>query len=379
MRTRRTRGRRRCLGALALCALLTLAPDPSAHAADGPAARPGAGKAAGTSAGTGAGTGSAAGGSDGPRAGARVARLYEQVARATDAYERGRRAAGLRRAEARRLEVRLARQRRVLAGHRAGLGAVARSQYRAGAGPVADTARVLLAGDPERLLRGRYLAHRADLALARMLDRAVLAERVLVRDERRARDAWRDLEARTARLALLRRSVEARLKAVRARLERDAERSVAAGKCDGVVRMAQRGLPDGGAWVAPLESYALSAGFDRAGERWAHRHTGQDFAVAVGTPVRAAGAGRVVSVSCGGGFGIEVVLGHANGWYTQYAHLSAAAVEPGERVRAGQWVGQAGTTGNSTGPHLHFEVRLTPYLGSGVDPMGWMREHGVVL
>jgi murein DD-endopeptidase MepM/ murein hydrolase activator NlpD len=128
-----------------------------------------------------------------------------------------------------------------------------------------------------------------------------------------------------------------------------------------------------------VDRYRLSSRFDSAGAHWARRHTGQDFAVDLGTPVRSIGAGRVHSVSCGGAFGIEVVVRHDNGWYSQYAHLAAPAVVSGERVRTGQWIGQAGTTGNSTGPHLHFEVRLTPYLGSGVDPVPWLREHGVRL
>jgi murein DD-endopeptidase MepM/ murein hydrolase activator NlpD len=87
----------------------------------------------------------------------------------------------------------------------------------------------------------------------------------------------------------------------------------------------------------------------------------------------------VVKVSCGGAFGIEVVLRHPDGYYTQYAHLAAVTVDQGERVVPGQWIGQSGTTGNSTGPHLHFEVRVTPELGSGVDPVPWLLKHGVRL
>jgi len=128
-----------------------------------------------------------------------------------------------------------------------------------------------------------------------------------------------------------------------------------------------------------VESYTLSAGFGSGGSRWAHTHTGQDFAVPIGTPVRAAGAGRVVRVSCGGAFGIEIVIEHDNGYYTQYAHLAAVGVDQGQRVEPGQVIAMSGTTGNSTGPHLHFEVRVTPELGSGVDPVPWLAEHGVVL
>jgi murein DD-endopeptidase MepM/ murein hydrolase activator NlpD len=101
--------------------------------------------------------------------------------------------------------------------------------------------------------------------------------------------------------------------------------------------------------------------------------------VDIGAPVRSVGAGRVASVSCGGAFGIEILVQHPDGYYSQYAHLAGVTVDQGERVAAGQWIGQAGTTGNSTGPHLHFEVRLTPYLGSGVDPAVWLRERGVNL
>jgi murein DD-endopeptidase MepM/ murein hydrolase activator NlpD len=84
-----------------------------------------------------------------------------------------------------------------------------------------------------------------------------------------------------------------------------------------------------------------------------------------------------VRVSCGGPFGVEVVVEHAGGYYTQYAHLAAVAVDQGERVGVGQWIGQSGTSGNSTGPHLHFEVRVTPESGSAVDPVAWLAARDV--
>ncbi|WP_431043223.1 M23 family metallopeptidase [Streptomyces sp. P1-3] len=133
------------------------------------------------------------------------------------------------------------------------------------------------------------------------------------------------------------------------------------------------------AWTRPVAAYTLSAGFGRAGSRWAHRHTGQDFAVAVGTPVQAVGHGEVVSLGCGGPYGMSVLLRHAGGAYTQYAHLSAVFAAPGARVRAGQWIALSGDTGNSTGPHLHFEVRRGPKSRSAVDPVGWLRRRAVSL
>ena len=76
---------------------------------------------------------------------------------------------------------------------------------------------------------------------------------------------------------------------------------------------------------------------------------------------------------------MEIVVGHVDGYYTQYAHLASVAVDQGERVDTGQWIGQSGTTGNSTGPHLHFEVRVTPEMGSAVDPVPWLTERGVTV
>ncbi|GAA1358875.1 M23 family metallopeptidase [Streptomyces beijiangensis] len=320
-------------------------------------------------------TAPAASATDGPGTGTEVARLYDETAKATATYEHGRHAADAERARARRMERLLVGKRRELAVFHDQMGLVARAEYRSGSGAVAYPVQLLMADSPEEMLRGMELADQADAAFSRMMERAQLAENSYVRAETAAKKAWRELSSRQRRLAEIKESVETKLRDARQRLQSEAERSVAAGRCAGPVRMDTGGSAR--AWVTPVVTYSLSAGFDSAGSHWAHRHTGQDFAVDLGTPVRAAGAGRVASVSCGGGFGIEVVIKHPNGYYTQYAHLSAAAVDQGEKVRAGQWIGQSGSTGNSTGPHLHFEVRLTPYLGSGIDPVPWLREHGV--
>ncbi|MET9801885.1 M23 family metallopeptidase [Streptomyces sp. NPDC006368] len=331
---------------------------------------------------------------DGPvGAGAEVARLYEEAGRATEAYERGRSAAAAQRATALRLQVELGEKRREVAALYDRVGEVARVQYRTG-GSLELTARLLMADDPNEVMAAQRLAGQAAKAVNRLMEHARTAEQRLTVAEENARGAWHALHVRTSRLAAIKRSLEARLRRAQERLHSEAQRSVSAGRCRGAVRLRQPDGPSDGAagepggdgaavgrraWVAPVEEYRLSARFHSAGERWARRHTGQDFAVDLGTPVRSIGAGRVQSVSCGGAFGIEVIVRHGNGWYSQYAHLAAPAVDKGERVRTGQWIGQAGTTGNSTGPHLHFEVRLTPYLGSGVDPVPWLREHGVRL
>lgn len=320
--------------------------------------------------------------SDGPEAStsAEVARLFEDAAKATATYEQGRRTAEVQRDKAGRLEIQLDEQRDELATIRDAVGSVARAQYRTG-GTLALTAQLLLARNPDELLRGRRLAWQAELAVNQLLGRAGQAGRQLAVVEGKARAARRELDAREEQLATIKRSIEAKLEAAQWQLQGEADRSVAAGRCSGAVKLGRSGgkPPRGVAWVAPVQEYELSAGFNSAGERWAKRHTGQDFAVGIGTPVRSIGAGRVISVSCGGGFGIEITVQHPGGYFSQYAHLAAVTVDQGDQVRTGQWIGQAGTTGNSTGPHLHFEVRLTPYLGSGVDPVDWLRERGVWL
>ncbi|MER6136632.1 M23 family metallopeptidase [Streptomyces sp. NPDC001815] len=317
-----------------------------------------------------------AGGSGG--VGAEVVRLYEEASLATQQYEAGRREAEVQRGRAQRLERLLERERQDIAALHGDLGRIARAQYRTGGG-LPHTAQMLLAESPEELMRGQRAVWQADLALNNAVTKSRRAENRLSADEAKAASAWQALERRNGELAEIKRGIERRLEEAQWTLQGQADASVAAGACRGSVRLDQPRTAFTQPWVAPVETYGLSAGFGSGGDRWASRHTGQDFAVDIGTPVRSVGEGRVVKVSCGGPFGIEVVLEHAGGYYTQYAHLAAATVDQGERVAAGQWIGQAGTTGNSTGPHLHFEVRLTPQLGSGIDPREWLARRGVQL
>ncbi len=99
-------------------------------------------------------------------------------------------------------------------------------------------------------------------------------------------------------------------------------------------------------------------------------HTGIDFRANSGAPVRATGAGRVVTAEYSGGYGNMVEIEHAGGVTTRYAHLSSIAVEEGETVSVGQIVGRVGSTGRSTGPHLHYETRID---GDAVDPHRFLR------
>ncbi|MFC8291437.1 peptidoglycan DD-metalloendopeptidase family protein [Streptomyces sp. NPDC057242] len=130
-------------------------------------------------------------------------------------------------------------------------------------------------------------------------------------------------------------------------------------------------------WVAPVTG-GFSTPYRASGSMWSSGyHTGVDFIASSGTTVRAVGAGTVVSAGWSGSYGNEVVIKHADGNYSQYAHLSSLSVSAGQSVDGGQQIGLSGSTGNSTGPHLHFEIRTTPSYGSDVDPLAYLRQHGV--
>ncbi|MYS92056.1 MULTISPECIES: M23 family metallopeptidase [Streptomyces] len=135
-------------------------------------------------------------------------------------------------------------------------------------------------------------------------------------------------------------------------------------------------------WVDPVKKYKLSAGFAQSGGMWQSTHSGQDFAVPSGTKVVAAHGGTVVKAGGNGAgdgpaYGNAVVIKHGNGTYSQYAHLSKVEVRIGQVVKTGQEIARSGNTGNSSGPHLHFEIRTTPNYGSAVDPVKFLRAKGV--
>ncbi|MDI3403932.1 M23 family metallopeptidase [Streptomyces cavernicola] len=135
--------------------------------------------------------------------------------------------------------------------------------------------------------------------------------------------------------------------------------------------------PKGDALSAPVTA-GIGTPYRASGGSWASGyHTGVDFAVPTGTSVRAVAGGRVVSAGWGGAYGYEVVIRHADGRYSQYAHLSALTVRAGQDVGSGQRIARSGSTGNSTGPHLHFEIRTGPGYGSDVDPLAYLRAGGV--
>ncbi|EMY34823.1 peptidase M23B [Arthrobacter crystallopoietes BAB-32] len=98
-------------------------------------------------------------------------------------------------------------------------------------------------------------------------------------------------------------------------------------------------------------------------------HTGQDYGAACGTPVYSSAGGTVKEAGWAGGYGNRVVVDHGNGLETTYNHLTSISAKVGDKVLRGDLLAQSGTTGNSTGCHLHFEVVVN---GDMVDPKGWL-------
>ncbi|MEH1100973.1 M23 family metallopeptidase [Micromonospora sp. CPCC 205561] len=127
-------------------------------------------------------------------------------------------------------------------------------------------------------------------------------------------------------------------------------------------------------WVIPMKGAAITSCY---GPRWGTQHAGIDFALPAGTPVRAAFGGTVTKAGdVGDGYGISVFVDHGNGYLTHYAHLSTARVSVGQRVGAGQTIGLEGSTGDSTGPHLHFEVHQGQ-MWNQIDPAPFLRARGI--
>ena len=130
----------------------------------------------------------------------------------------------------------------------------------------------------------------------------------------------------------------------------------------------------GGAYVKPTSGRTSSC----FGFRWGALHGGVDIAAPIGTPIYAAASGTVARTGPATGFGVAVYIRGDDGAVTVYGHVNAEYVRTGQRVVAGQLIAEVGNRGQSTGPHLHFEVHPSGAMYSGqVDPVAWLRARGV--
>ncbi|MFF8386186.1 M23 family metallopeptidase [Streptomyces kanasensis] len=186
-----------------------------------------------------------------------------------------------------------------------------------------------------------------------------LAAEVAERQAEAEMAAKRNAEAR----AEAARKAEARAEAAREaqeRADREAERK----------RLNSFTLPVAGSYV--------STAYQSAGAMWSSgSHSGVDFHAPYGSTVVSVGLGTVVEAGWGGAYGNNVVIRMNDGTYTQYGHLASVGVSVGQSVAPGQQIGVSGSTGNSSGPHLHFEARTSAEYGSDIDPVSYLRARGV--
>jgi len=128
-------------------------------------------------------------------------------------------------------------------------------------------------------------------------------------------------------------------------------------------------------WVLPTEHFHLTAGFGQESGLWSSFHTGLDFAAPTGTPIFAVADGVVTETGWAGAYGYRTIETLADGTEIWYCHQSSIGVSSGEQLHQDETIGAVGSTGNTTGPHLHLEVRPSP--DDPVDPFTALEQHGV--
>lgn len=136
---------------------------------------------------------------------------------------------------------------------------------------------------------------------------------------------------------------------------------------------AERERTDAKRWVKPLDNAVFTSPF---GHRWGRLHAGQDYAAAVGTPLKAMSSGEVIGAGPMDGYGIYIDIKYWDGTVSRYGHLSSVSASVGQQVAPGDTVALSGNTGRSTGPHLHLEIR--PGGGEPINPAGWLTERGIL-
>lgn len=175
-----------------------------------------------------------------------------------------------------------------------------------------------------------------------------------------------DVRAQLAQADLLERARKARAESA-ARASRAQARKAILDKRREALAAARR-------WVLPVSNYRFTSAY---GMRWGRMHNGDDFAAPTGTRVGALSSGTVVFAGAQSGYGLKVEIRHWDGTVSWYAHMSSIAVTVGQQVSPGEKVGEVGNTGNSTGPHLHLEIR--PGGGAPTKPETWLLARGLAV
>lgn len=183
-------------------------------------------------------------------------------------------------------------------------------------------------------------------------------------------------DGRVVRAVALERRVEARQHLLSALNRRaDARERSLLGRARLLATYGWHGDPGAASAVLPLATYHLSAGFGLTGPLWEAEHGGQDFGAGLGEPIVAVAAGTVTEVAYAGPYGLRTVVTLPDGTEVWYCHQSEVSVVAGQPVDLAEEIGRVGSTGNSTAPHLHLELR--PGGGAPVDPVPWLVGQGL--
>ncbi|MER5495253.1 M23 family metallopeptidase [Streptomyces sp. NPDC002490] len=164
---------------------------------------------------------------------------------------------------------------------------------------------------------------------------------------------------------------KAKAEAERRKAEAEARAKAAQAEKERLAKLAK-------SFTLPLSSYTLTSSYGQSGAMWSSgAHTGLDFAAGAGTPLKAIGSGTITQAGWSGSYGYRTVLTLDDGTELWYAHQSSIGVSVGQKVTTGQFIGSVGSTGKSTGAHLHLEVH--PGGGAAVDPAAFLRGKGLSL
>ncbi len=213
---------------------------------------------------------------------------------------------------------------------------------------------------------GASVAHPTPQPLALELDGAAraMARTEQVSDEAMVTDLAQRRQAASIQTAALRGRNEQAARAARTAQRKAAAQAAAKAKAE---RAAKR-------WVRPIRTWHITSAY---GARWGATHDGIDLGASTGTPVYAMSTGTVIGSFYDSSFGNKLEIKYWDGSISWYGHLSKRIVRKGEKVRPGELVGLVGNTGHSFGSHLHFEMQKTTAKDVPVDPLAWLKRHGL--
>ncbi|MCX2922052.1 M23 family metallopeptidase [Streptomyces sp. NEAU-W12] len=223
-------------------------------------------------------------------------------------------------------------------------------------GTVADEAEQGSTSDAGEVLRARIMAQ-------------VEQQQSQAEEQAAAEAAAKAEKEAEEQAAAAKKEAEEKAAAAKKKAEEEAEKKAEAERLAELARQ----------YALPTSSYTISSTFGQAGAYWSSgQHTGLDFAAPTGTLIKAVHTGTITSAGWDGSYGYKTVLTLDDGTEIWYAHQSSISVSVGQQVNTGDVIGRVGSTGNSTGAHLHLEVHPAG-SASGIDPMAWMQSKGLTV